>query len=419
MAPMLQNLSRYIQDGNGAFISGGILWWGDLVNVPRSDPLAHLRMIDGSPGLAFYHVCFALSVLIEHVPLHLPDIQTAETYFTRARKLIGDPSITNHALADVPALTLMAFYLIEVNRRDLAAKYVGLAALAASAHGAHRSADNEARKREFWTLFILDRWISMLMGRPPTIMEESIRLQPPADDPNDPNNVRMPPCAGLYANVELARVSGYVVQEVYRVAPRTPKRADEVNADEALRRLHDWLARLPAEFQLELYPDLPRRDPPCCTMHMSYNQLIILTTRRIFFDAIKEVIELAQQRSNSSSCLRRKTHEKYIRVCIEAAQRNVVLAAQMHSTPGRWLQSSLHFLFNAAVILLLDRISSAYDERAKTDKAARGLHREEITFAIDVFRKEAETGTNYQADCCKVLQDLQALSGRCLNTQRE
>lgn len=222
----------------------------------------------------------------------------------------------------------------------------------------------------------------------------------------------MPPCIGLCANVELARISGYVVQEVYRVAPRTPKRAYEANADEALKRLDHWHARLPVTLQLRFNPDLPRTDPSCCTMHMSYNQLIILTTRPIFFDAIKDVIELAQHWSG-------KTHEKYISACIQAAQSNVQLAYEMHSTPRRWLQSSLHFLFNAAVILLLDRISSAYDARAKTDRAVKGSHEEAIAFAIDVFMKEAKTGTNYQADCCKVLQDLQDLSGRCLNTQRE
>jgi hypothetical protein len=35
----------------------------------------------------------------------------------------------------------------------------------------------------FWTLYILDRWISVLMGRPPSISDESIRLPLPVFDP--------------------------------------------------------------------------------------------------------------------------------------------------------------------------------------------------------------------------------------------
>jgi len=66
---------------------------------------------------AFYHVCFALATAIGHSS----DPQMGEACFKRARELIGNPMETvNFNLADVPALTLMAFYLIEVNRRDAA-----------------------------------------------------------------------------------------------------------------------------------------------------------------------------------------------------------------------------------------------------------------------------------------------------------
>jgi hypothetical protein len=77
----------------------------------------------------------------------------------------------------------MAFYLIEVNRRDAAYMYVGIAVHIAIMHGAFQYAADEASKRVFWTLYILDRWISVLMGRPPSISDESIRLPLPAFDP--------------------------------------------------------------------------------------------------------------------------------------------------------------------------------------------------------------------------------------------
>ena len=184
MSSMLRKLRVYIQDGNGTYESGGILWWGDLVNVPKSNPLAHLGTMDGNRHLAFYHICFALSVSIGHTSLRLPDSESAEAYFKRARMLLGNPLDAVHfTLTDVPALSLMAFYLIEVNRRDAAYMYVGIAVHIAIMHGAFRYAANETSKRVFWTLYILDRWISVLMGRPPSISDESIRLPLPAFDP--------------------------------------------------------------------------------------------------------------------------------------------------------------------------------------------------------------------------------------------
>jgi hypothetical protein len=52
--------------------------------------------------------------------------QFAEACFKRARALIGNPLDTvNFTLDDVPTLTMMAFYLIEINRRDAAySKYI-------------------------------------------------------------------------------------------------------------------------------------------------------------------------------------------------------------------------------------------------------------------------------------------------------
>jgi hypothetical protein len=48
-------------------------------------------------------------------------------------------------------------------------------------HGAFRSCVDEASTRTMWTLYILDRWLSVLMGRPPTIADEAIKLPLPSD----------------------------------------------------------------------------------------------------------------------------------------------------------------------------------------------------------------------------------------------
>jgi len=75
--------------------------------------------------LAFYHVCFALATSIGHTIYRKSDRHAGEAYFKRARKLIGNPLDTvRFTLSDVPVLTLMGFYLIELNRRDAAYVYV-------------------------------------------------------------------------------------------------------------------------------------------------------------------------------------------------------------------------------------------------------------------------------------------------------
>jgi hypothetical protein len=106
--------------------------WGDLSKFPTSAaPSASMSAMttdDTHRSLAFYHVCFALATSIGHPALRRSDQHAGEAYFKRARKLIGNPLDTvRFTLDDVPVLTLMGFYLIELNRRDAAYVYVSRA----------------------------------------------------------------------------------------------------------------------------------------------------------------------------------------------------------------------------------------------------------------------------------------------------
>lgn len=206
-------------------------------------------------------------------------------------------------------------------------------------------------------------------------------------------------------------ISGFIVREVYGIAPRQPGGAgSEANIGAALKMLHEWRSRLPVEIQ-DPYDQAPL-DSPCCTMHMCYNQLIILATRPVFFAALKKVV--AGRVLSKLSTSRRLMDGVHVRSCTEAAQRNIQLARLLQSTNTYWLQSGLQFLFNATVILLLSRISLACEDAVDPDGASQDPH---IGYAIRVFEQEAKTGTNYSRDCCGVLQDLKTLTDRFVFTQ--
>lgn len=134
-------------------------------------------------------------------------------------------------------------------------------------HGAHRGWVDERGKRVFWTLYILDRWLSCLMGRPPTILDDAIRLPLPCDVPS------MPSAAGLRAHVELSRISGHIVCNTYRIAPwkhTTDGAAKHV--DEAMHMLGRWINNLPKSLQLSRSDEMTD-DPAVCMLHMAYNQV--------------------------------------------------------------------------------------------------------------------------------------------------
>ncbi|KAI4617082.1 uncharacterized protein J4E87_008596 [Alternaria ethzedia] len=407
MALMLAQLRAYIQDGNGEFLSGGIYWWGDLTQFPTSTApsvlLSAMTTDDTHRGLAFYHVCFALATSFGHQSSRRSDQHAGEAYFKRARKLLGNPLDTvRFTLDDVPVLTLMGFYLIELNRRDAAYVYVSLAIHIAIIHGAFRSCNDEASKRTFWTLYILDRWLSVLMGRPPTLLDEAIRLPLPCDVPS------MPPCAGLRAHVELSRISGYIVCETFKIAPRHYQRGySTLNVDKALDQLENWKFNLPPVLAIDV-----DADPAVLSLHLAYNQLIVLTTRPILLAAVKQAV--AERYMNGSWSVQQHAHSKYVQACPEAAQRNLLLAKRLRST-RKLLQAGLHFVFNAAVILILDQILHSSSTAPTATALNTPVYTLEIDFAMRTFEEESRTGTNYPRDCYKVLQDLKALVDRYLS----
>ncbi|KAH8723828.1 hypothetical protein GQ44DRAFT_740804 [Phaeosphaeriaceae sp. PMI808] len=423
MAAMLAELRYYIQDGNGSFSSGGIYWWGDLSSVPTSrassTTLNTMTTDDSFRDLAYYHVCFALASCVGQRSFRLTEQHTGEAYFKRARVLLGNPLDTvRFTLSDVPVLALMAFYLIEINRRDAAYIYVGLAVRIAVMHGAFRTYTNEPITRALWTLYVLDRWLTVLMGRCPTIAEEAIKLPLPSDV------ATMPSCLGLRAHVELSRISGFIVCETFRIAPRKyTSGLSHASIETALNMLQNWKSQLPSSLQMP--EDLSHPDPSCCILHMAHNQLIVLTTRPLFFAAVKQAV--AQRVVHGQFPNEQHSQARHIQACYAASHCNLLLAQRIIQSRRKLLQAGLHFVFNAAVIQLLHRIRNIKRKVEASDSRGHGRsmlsvddqHESNIHFAIQTFEDEARTGTNYPRDCCRVLQDLKALTDRYLASQSQ
>ncbi|WYZ41135.1 hypothetical protein EsH8_V_000030 [Colletotrichum jinshuiense] len=403
MTTMLSELRYFIQDGNGGFPCGGIYWWGDLGSVPIDpNPVSfppetpRQAICDRYRHLAFYHTAFAVASQAGTTAASMPVPRDAsQVYFARARLLLGNPlDITRYTISDVAVLALMGFYLIEMNRRDAAYIYVSNAMHISIMHGAHRGWVDERGKRVFWTLYILDRWLSCLMGRPPTIMDDAIRLPLPCDAPS------LPPAAGLRAHVQLARISGHIVCNTYRVAPWDHRPGGAArHVDRALQLLESWHSSLPSTLQMSTAR--PSTDPACCLLHMGYNQLLILVVRPIFFAAVKKAF--AKRYITPGRRWDFEHHAGRIRACSEAAHRNLYFARWLLSLGGsrKLLQAGLHYVFNAAIILMLEELLVPY--LAPSDSAA------DVNFAISVFQEEAKTGSNYAHDCATVLQDLGSL----------
>ncbi|SCN74878.1 uncharacterized protein FFE2_03230 [Fusarium fujikuroi] len=345
MDSMLSELRYFIQDGNCQWPSGGIYWWGDLSSTPTIPSVerdsATLRLAK-CRHLAFYQTAFAVvsqAMIMPPQDISI-DPHLSENYFSRARMLLGNPlDITRFTPNEVSVLTLMGFYLIEMNRRDAAYICVSNAMHISIMHGAHRGWLDESGKRVFWTLYVLDRYLSCLMGRPPTIMDDAIRLPLPCDAP------AMPPADGLKAHVELSRISCHIVCNTYRISPSEDAARPVRSLEGEISMLDEWCLKLPPTVQLAT-----------------------------------------------------------------SAEHNIQLARQilLVNHPRKLLQAGLHFIFNAAIVLMLQQLVEDLSPSSRSEKA-RSL---DLDFVIGRFEDESRVGSNYGRDCATVLRDLRVLVQR-------
>ncbi|KAK1720120.1 fungal-specific transcription factor domain-containing protein [Colletotrichum acutatum] len=134
-------------------------------------------------------MAFGKALLVPGNPNQTPP---GSSLVTRALELLPDV----HGLYQDPVLSVeilcgLALYLQSVDHRNSAYTYIGQAFRIAISQGLHREPlrnqlnDSEANRLRcvWWTLYILDRKMSSLMGAPNSIQDSDITVQLPRSDP--------------------------------------------------------------------------------------------------------------------------------------------------------------------------------------------------------------------------------------------
>ncbi|KHN95881.1 uncharacterized protein MAM_06243 [Metarhizium album ARSEF 1941] len=398
----LSELRHFIQDGGGRWPSGGIYWWGDLSKIPVRAPASHSPDNDLSAyrHLAFYHAALAVacqSSTAQPPPSSDSNPSLSEPYYARAAMLLGNPlEIKRRTIGDVASLALMSFYLVETNRPDEAYMYVTAAMHISIMLGAHRGWVDERGKRVFWSVYCLDRWLSCLTGRPPTITDEAIQLPLPADD------ALMPPAAGLRAHVELSRISGHVVGNTYHTAKAE---AGTHQPDNAIWMLEQWKSSLPLALQLM---EGLSNDPASCLLHMRHNQLLIVAIRPLFLSAVKRAV--ADHLMGQTTTADDAPQIEHLKCCISAAVRNMALARHLSTLNGhrKILHAGLHFIFHAAVCLILQPL--VFRAESSEEEAIAAMN--DVDYGIEKMLEAASKGNTDGQRCAETLQELRCLVGR-------
>ncbi|KAK4235574.1 fungal-specific transcription factor domain-containing protein [Achaetomium macrosporum] len=194
----------------------------------------------------------------------------SDQYFVAAAKLT-EAETGLPRLESAQARLIQVLYLLQTSRMNQAWYVFGTTSQIISALGLHRRAGRkrhkpsrqwsrsdyihaQCRKRTFWAAYIIDKYLSVVFGRPMQHRDEDIDQEFP-DSVNDEDMTPQGPSGGeaqddchldaMIFHAKIARIIGRISRDVYTIKP-IATRERVAAAHRASRQLHEWREALPS-----------------------------------------------------------------------------------------------------------------------------------------------------------------------------
>ncbi|KAE9566734.1 hypothetical protein CGMCC3_g17130 [Colletotrichum fructicola] len=233
-------------------------------------------------------MAFGKALLVPGTPDQSPP---GSSLVTRALELLPDAhGLYQDPVLSVEILCCLALYLQSVDHRNSAYTYIGQAFRIAMTQGLHREplsgllTDTEANRLRciWWTIYILDRKLSSLMGAPNSIQDSDITVHLPRSDPV------VQKYKALSLHVVLSKLHAKVLNTVYGVDGKLDPSFLK-NVQEALRDMARLAPQLTAGFEFKLNNSEPA-SRVSATLNLCYHQCVVLATRPILICLLQDIL---------------------------------------------------------------------------------------------------------------------------------
>ena len=227
------------------------------------------------------------------------------TYFRNALWLL--PEIHQEgSILFVEVLGLIAPYMQNLNRKDAAFLYIGLALRMAISLGLHQEADDpdmdilerEHRRRVWWSVYSMDRILSVKSGNPISIHDEDIDVAWPNPIPGVDLNPSPPNVLRSYT--KLSRILGRIGEGIYRKKNKSGTTL-LTSVQSIMNDLSNWMREIPPEIRIDFSAlDRPLSRESVSTF-LHYYQCINMTARPLLFHVSQRRIEALARGAAQSS----------------------------------------------------------------------------------------------------------------------
>ncbi|PWY74964.1 fungal-specific transcription factor domain protein [Aspergillus eucalypticola CBS 122712] len=279
-------------------------------------------------------VIFAVGTLYEEQKPESPvDEWCGSEQWYAASKYMSSLESGPPRLETVQARLGQCLYLLSTSRANECWYSFGTALQLVTALGLHRKfpdrlpkggntyMERELRKRILWSAYMLDRYLSVMFGRPRLLHDEDIDQDLP-DEINDEDMLQEDPerrtgsadCMMIASilHFKLGRILGDISRQLYTVNPSSRSPPLEMAA-RLTSRLEEWKATAPPIFNgvraTSLIPPLCRQSQ---VLQLAYSHAVIHATRSFLLNDISDLRRKPPAPHPVASNLVRK--------CVEAAQ---------------------------------------------------------------------------------------------------
>ncbi|RAK77814.1 transcription factor domain-containing protein [Aspergillus fijiensis CBS 313.89] len=337
---------------------------------------------DGPPGFKYF----------KHALRFLPDIHEEGSIFF------------------VEVLCYVAYYMQNLNRRDAAFLYIGTALRMAISLGLHQEAsdpamseeDRNRRRRSWWSVYSLDRLLSVKSGNPITIQDEDIGTTWPR--PVNPGDIVPWPSVVLIHYTQLSRILGRIGEEIYRKKPRSGSNL-LLSVQSIMDELFDWLRRVPDRLRIDFSTLGTHINRESVSLFLHFYSCVNMTARPLVFYVIQRRLD-AETAGSVTDDWKKGLSQNAVQViesCISAARATIMImdAASKQNLVATYGYLDGEYIFSAALLLVMVNATFPHN-----DSNARSM-----ATALNLLRGMADRGNIILEARHSLLLELQSAIG--------
>ncbi|KGO48150.1 Transcription factor, fungi [Penicillium expansum] len=306
-------------------------------------------------------------------------------YFKHALRFLPDIHEEGSILF-VEVLCYVAYYMQNLNRRDAAFLYIGLALRMAISLGLHQEVadpsiselDRNRRRRAWWSVYSLDRLLSVKSGNPITIHDEDIGITWPT--------------------------TVMVTSEIYRKKPGSGSNL-VASVQSITNDLSGWLRQVPDRLRIDFTTLDTHINRESVSINLHFYSCVNMTARPLVFYVIQRRLDAEAIGSATEDWKEGLAHNTVavIDSCITAARATTVImdAAAKHNLIATYGYLDGEYIFSAALLLVM--VNAAFPPNETSARA--------METALNLLRGMADRGNTYLDSRHSLLLELRAAIG--------